>query len=116
MMVGGGLFVIGQLGNTWAHQKLRALRPSRGVTSKALPSGGLFSVVACPHYLFEIITWGGFALLTGLWSARAFFVVGAIILGSYAYSRHSQYKKEFDGKDGRPLYPPQRKALIRFVF
>ena len=31
-------------------------------------------------------------------------------------ARHKKYKKEFDGKEGRPLYPENRKALIPFIF
>lgn len=110
------LFVVGQVGNTWAHQKLRKLRAASLVQTRSLPEGGLFSLVACPHYLFEIMTWAGFALLCGTWGALAFFVVGAVILTGYARSRHAAYQKEFDGRDGRPLYPASRRALLPFIF
>jgi very-long-chain enoyl-CoA reductase len=113
--VGLSLFAVGQIGNTWAHQKLRALRASSGEKAKRLPTGGLFSLVACPHYLFEITTWAGFAVLSWTLSSAVFFLVGACILVSYAWSRHKSYQKDFDGREGRPLYPQSRRALIPFV-
>lgn len=115
-LTGLSLFCVGQIGNAWAHQKLRALRSTSGEKVKRLPSGGLFSLVACPHYLFEITTWAGFALLSWTWGSLAFFLVGAGILASYASARHKSYQREFDGKDGRALYPPGRRALLPFVF
>lgn len=113
---GFALFAVGQVGNTWAHQKLRKLRPARGLKTRSLPEGGLFSLVACPHYLFEIVTWAGFALLCGTWAAVVFLAVGTVILTGYALSRRAAYLSEFDGKNGRPLYPASRRALIPFLF
>jgi steroid 5-alpha reductase family enzyme len=37
-----------------------------------LPRGGLFELVACPHYLGEWIEWLGFALATRSTAAAAF--------------------------------------------
>jgi hypothetical protein len=54
--------------------------------------------------------------LTGTWAARAFFVVGAGILASWAHARHVAYRKDFDGLDGREKYPDVRRALIPGVF
>jgi very-long-chain enoyl-CoA reductase len=114
----GGLliFVVGELGNTWAHLALRKLRSSSGSTEKAIPQGGLFSLVSCPHYLFEITSWIGFAVLSWTWGSLAFLGLGSAILASYASSRHRSYRETFDGKDGRALYPARRRALIPFIF
>ncbi|MES1187464.1 MAG: hypothetical protein ABUL60_26840 [Myxococcales bacterium] len=112
---GGALFVLAELGNAKAHRMLRALRPA-GSTLRVIPRGFLFERISSPHYLFEILSWLGFALLTGTWAARAFFVVGAGILASWAHARHVAYRKDFDGRDGREKYPDARRALIPGVF
>lgn len=114
--IGLSLFVVGEVGNTWAHLTLRRLRSSSGTTDKAIPMKGLFALVSCPHYAFEIISWIGFALLSWTWGSIAFLGVGSLILASYAHSRHKGYRAMFDGKDGRALYPPSRRALIPYVF
>ncbi len=116
LVVGLVIFAIGQVGNTWAHLKLRSMRPSSGIKEKAFPEGGLFSLVACPHYLFEIVTWAGFALAANTWGALAYFVLATGILASYARERHQNYREKFDGKDGRPLYPASRRALIPGIY
>lgn len=113
---GFGLFFAGQIGNTWAHLKLRRLRLSNGLGGKGLPEGGLFSLVSCPHYSFEITTWAGFALMADVWGAYVFFVVSTAILASYARDRHLAYRREFDGEEGRSRYPASRRALVPFIF
>jgi very-long-chain enoyl-CoA reductase len=110
------LFVLGEAGNAWAHQKLRALRTSFGSSEKKVPRGGAFELVACPHYLFEIMSWSGFAVMTRVTGAFVFLGAGAAILATYARTRHLAYQKEFDGRDGRPLYPATRRALVPLVF
>ena len=113
--LGSALFVLAQLGNAKAHRMLRALRPA-GSTQRVIPRGFLFERVSSPHYLFEILSWLGFALLTGTWAARAFFVVASGILGSWAHARHAAYRKDFDGLEGREMYPGSRRALLPGVF
>jgi len=113
--LGVAIFVLAELGNARAHRMLRELRPA-GTKTRVVPHGFLFERVSSPHYLFEICSWVGFALLTQTWAARAFLVVGAGILGAWAHARHAAYLKEFDGQDGREKYPPSRRALIPGVF
>lgn len=113
--LGGALFVLAELGNAKAHRMLRALRPA-GSTVRVIPRGFLFERISSPHYLFEILSWLGFALLTGTWAARAFLLVGAGILASWAHARHVAYRKDFDGLGGREKYPESRRALIPGVF
>jgi very-long-chain enoyl-CoA reductase len=115
-IMGGGIFLGGECGNAWSHLYLRSLRADQGSQEKQLPARGLFSWVACPHYLFEIISWIGFAILTQVWGSVAFLLVGAGILSSYAWARHQAYRKVFDGLDGRELYPKKRRALVPLIF
>ena len=109
------IFVVAELGNARAHRMLRDLRPL-GTKTRVIPRGFLFERVSCPHYLFEILSWVGFALLTETWAARAFLIVGAGILGSWAHARHLAYRRDFDGREGREKYPASRHALIPGVF
>lgn len=115
-VTGGLLFFIGEGGNAWAHQKLRALRAQSGDSRKSIPTGGLFRWVSCPHYLFEITSWCGFFLLTRILAAAVFWALGAAIVSSYAHARHRAYRAEFDGQEGRALYPTGRKAIVPFLF
>jgi very-long-chain enoyl-CoA reductase len=113
--VGALVFVGAELGNARAHRMLRDLRPA-GTKLRVIPRGFLFERVSCPHYLFEILSWVGFALLTETWASRAFLAVGAGILGAWAHTRHVAYRKDFDGREGREKYPDSRRALIPGLF
>lgn len=116
LVVAGTLvFIVAELGNARAHRMLRDLRPE-GTKLRVIPRGFVFERVSCPHYLFEILSWVGFALVTETWAARVFLVVAAGILGAWAHTRHVAYRKDFDGNDGRELYPPARRALIPGIF
>ena len=118
------LFIGGQMGNCQAHLALKAMRisqtqyptASEPVNGRSLPKGMLFNYVSCPHYLFEIITWIGYALCCFTLASFLFLTTSTITLFIYAYRRHKRYVEEFDGKEGRELYPPNRKALIPFIF
>ncbi|MBN1610215.1 MAG: hypothetical protein JW940_26545 [Polyangiaceae bacterium] len=112
---GTALFVLAQLGNNKSHRMLAALRSGGGVEIKPIPHGFLFERVSCPHYLFEILSWLGFAWVTRRPSSVCFLLLGSGILGVWAWQRHSDYKQRFDGKSG-PLYPRERRALVPWLF
>jgi very-long-chain enoyl-CoA reductase len=113
--IGGAVFALAELGNAKAHRMLRDLR-APGTSTRVIPRGFLFERVSSPHYLFEILSWVGFAVVAQTWAALAFLVVGAGILGSWANARHVAYRKDFDGAEGREGYPASRRALIPGVF
>lgn len=115
VLLGTAVFVLAELGNARAHRMLRDLR-AEGTRTRVIPRGFLFERVSCPHYLFEILSWVGFALVTQTWAAWAFLLVGAGILGAWARARHLAYRTDFDGKDGREMYPSSRRALVPGVF
>jgi len=114
----GGLVLglIGEAGNAWAHLALRRLRAQAGSSERRLPSGGLFNLIDCPHYLFEILSWVGFALLTHIVPSWVFLAAVCVILAGYARTRHKRYREEFDGREGRPAYPARRRALLPGIF
>lgn len=115
-LVGVVLFTVGEAGNAWAHVALRRLRSRAGVAERALPSGGLFELIDCPHYLFEILSWLGFALVASVVVSWVFALAVTGILTAYAHTRHRRYLAEFDGRDGRPAYPARRRALVPGIF
>lgn len=115
-LVGAGVFLLGEVGNAWAHVALRRLRTRAGVADRTLPRGGPFELVDCPHYLFEILSWLGFALLAGLLASWIFLAAVTGTLTAYARTRHRRYQEEFDGREGRAAYPPGRRALIPGIF
>ena len=51
-------FIIGELGNLQAHYTLRNLRKP-GTRERNIPKGGLFELVSCANYTFEIFAWFG---------------------------------------------------------
>eukprot|EP01116_Phalansterium_solitarium_P015271 TRINITY_DN33611_c0_g1_i1.p2 TRINITY_DN33611_c0_g1~~TRINITY_DN33611_c0_g1_i1.p2 ORF type:complete len:204 (+),score=17.18 TRINITY_DN33611_c0_g1_i1:187-798(+) len=107
-LCGLALWMIGELGNARSHWILANLRPS-GSQRHTIPTGGLFSLVSCPHYFFEALAWLGHALMAPSWAATAFFIATCATVGSLAIQKHAAYKKEF------PDYPKHRKAIVPFV-
>jgi hypothetical protein len=49
------------------------------------------------------------ALLGATWA-------GAAIMAMWAHEKHTALVLQFDGREGRPLFPPSRRRLIPFVF
>jgi very-long-chain enoyl-CoA reductase len=115
LLPGMALFCCGELGNVHAHLMLRRMRAD-GMEKRVIPRGFLFEYVSCPHYFFEIVSWTGFAMITGLLSALVFAITGAAIMTVWATQRHRAYLAEFDGREGRERYPQRRKIIIPFVY
>jgi very-long-chain enoyl-CoA reductase len=105
--VGTVLMMTGELFNGMAHLALRDLKGPR-----SWPKGPMFSRVSCPHYAFEIMSWVGWAIVTGTGITAApliYAVVAAGILISYSLERHWGYQKTYGD------YPAGRKAIIPYV-
>mmetsp|Transcript_15596 Transcript_15596/g.45606 ORF Transcript_15596/g.45606 Transcript_15596/m.45606 type:complete len:263 (-) Transcript_15596:13-801(-) len=109
---GAALFIIGVMGNAFHHLLLASLRS--GHTSGGpyvIPRGGLFGLVTCPHYLFELVTWLGVAMVShSLYGYLNFFSMVNYLSGR-AYATREWYMKKFGD-----AYPTTRKALVPFVF
>ncbi|CAN8061697.1 unnamed protein product [Agarophyton chilense] len=115
MVVGMSIFYLMEFGNFGAHWTLRMLRPP-GTKVRKIPRGGLFEFVSCPNYTMEIMSWLGFNIMTKTIPGILFMLAGAFQMLVWAQGKHRRYKKEFDGKGNRPLYPPNRKILIPFIY
>lgn len=100
--------------NFICHMILRNLRPA-GTKSRGIPRGYGFNIVSCANYFWEVIAWASFAGLSKCVPAYIFLAATVYILSQWSLARHRRYIKEFDGKEGKPLYPRNRKALIPFL-
>lgn len=110
---GLALFAIGQAGNFYHHYLLQQLRSQREPDQDYLPpQGGLFGLVATPHYLFEIMSWTGIALVAQQFNA---FIEIPSVLGYFAvraWRTNELYKESFSAEQ----WPASRKNLLPFLF
>jgi 3-oxo-5-alpha-steroid 4-dehydrogenase 1 len=108
-LFGTALFLTGILINLQSDSILRKLR-SNGESGYKIPKGGMFERVSCPNYLGEIVEWLGFAVLTWSLPGFTFALWTAANLVPRAKAHHEWYQRTF------PDYPPERKALIPYLF
>jgi len=106
---GAVLFLVGFLINLQSDHILRGLRKT-GEKTYRVPHGGLYRWVSCPNYFGEIVEWIGWAVATWCLPGAAFAFWTLANLAPRSHSHHLWYKDLFDD------YPPDRKALIPFLF
>jgi 3-oxo-5-alpha-steroid 4-dehydrogenase 3 len=111
-LIGGALFLIGNAIQFQSHSILAKLRESSSSRRFAIPQGGLFDRISCPHYLAEILIYISFLFVTqfqiiNLWLILGF-VVATLVHGSK--QTHEWYLKKFDD------YPRSRSALVPYVY
>ena len=76
-----------------------------------VPTGGLFELVACPHYLCEIVAWAaGAAIAPSIHTALAAGWVASMLAGR-SVATTKWYRARFGG-----AYPRDRAHLVPFVF
>lgn len=72
------IWLVGEAINLYHHVLLANQRPVNSQVRYLVPRGGLFGLVACPHYLGEVISFIGIAVasqhLSG-WISAAFVLV-----------------------------------------
>jgi len=107
--VGLGLFALGQAGNFYHHYLLATLRKP-GDKGYKVPRGGLFESVACPHYLFELLSWFGAAVCSQHSFNLGIFVGMVVYLADRAIGQSEWNRKKIPG------YPKGRKHLVPFLF
>ncbi|CAI0410579.1 unnamed protein product [Linum tenue] len=107
------LFLIGIAGNFYHHYLLSKLRSSGDDGKKKeykIPKGGMFELVICPHYLFEILVFYGIALISQTLYSFCVAVGTSLYLMGRSKATREWYLSKFDD------FPPHVKALIPFVF
>ncbi|BFG20870.1 hypothetical protein CerSpe_071450 [Prunus speciosa] len=102
------LFLIGISGNFYHHYLLSKIR-SKGDKDYKIPKGGLFGLVICPHYLFEIVGFVGISLISQTLYAFSFTIGSALYLIGRSCATRRWYLSKFDH------FPKNVKALIPFV-
>jgi len=103
------MFVVGILGNFYHHYLLSNLR-GKGEKEYKIPKGGLFEIVICPHYLFEIIQFYGISFISQTLYAFCFTVGTTFYLLGRSDSTRKWYLSKFED------FPKNVKAIIPFVF
>jgi very-long-chain enoyl-CoA reductase len=111
-----GLYIISQIANMWIHLQLRFAR-STDENARWLPEGFLWSItsVSFPNYFFEVIIWIAWNVAFFSIPGVIFLIAGTGQMAIWAKKKHSNYRKTFDGKEGRRLYPKHRRAMIPFL-
>jgi very-long-chain enoyl-CoA reductase len=100
---GIALYVVGELCNLSTHLTLRNLRRP-GTTERGIPKGLGFSMVTCPNYTFEIISWVGVLLVSRSLSTAVFLVTAIVPMTAWAMKKERRYRKEFGDKYKRKRF------------
>ncbi|XP_020238193.1 3-oxo-5-alpha-steroid 4-dehydrogenase 1 isoform X1 [Cajanus cajan] len=103
------LFLVGIIGNLYHHYLLSKLR-GKGEKEYKIPKGGMFELVICPHYLFEIMVFWGMSLISQTLYSFTFAVGTTFYLLGRSYSTRKWYVSKFED------FPKHVKAVIPFVF
>ncbi|KAG5533011.1 hypothetical protein RHGRI_027300 [Rhododendron griersonianum] len=107
--VGIAIFLAGLSGNFYHHCLLSRLR-GEGNKEYKIPKGGLFDLVICPHYLFEILGFVGVSCIAQTLHAFSFTIGSAVLLMGRSYGTRKWYLSKFED------FPKGVKAVIPFVF
>ena len=114
MTFGAVLFAVGIAGNFYHHYLLAKLRTGTDKITESnkyvSPRGGLFSYVATPHYLFELIGWLGIAIVANHLNSYLVFAGMCSYLAGRSVAQNEFNREKFDD------WPAERKNLIPFVF
>ncbi|KAH6761952.1 3-oxo-5-alpha-steroid 4-dehydrogenase family protein [Perilla frutescens var. hirtella] len=107
--IGIPIFLVGIGGNFYHHYLLSKLR-SEGEKQYRIPKGGLFSLVVCPHYLFEIIGFWGISCISQTLYSISFSLGSTLYLMGRSYATRRWYHSKFED------FPKDVKAFIPFIF
>ncbi|KAK4435944.1 3-oxo-5-alpha-steroid 4-dehydrogenase 1 [Sesamum alatum] len=106
--VGVLMFLVGVIGNFYHHYLLSKLRDENDKDYK-IPRGGLFSLVICPHYLFEILTFIGISFISQTLFSYLCSAGSATYLLIRSCATKNWYLSKFED------FPKNVKALIPYV-
>lgn len=107
--IGAALMIINEILNGLVHLQLSRMRSSDGDQTRKIPQGPLFSLVSCPNYFFEIMSWVSFSIGTNMLSSWLFTIAGFLQMAPWAQKKHRNYMKT-DAKVAKT-----RKALLPFL-
>lgn len=81
-----------------------------------MPIGGLFGVVCCPHYLFELVAWLGIAIAGNHPALFCCLFAFICYLCGRSQATMAWYRKKMNGKDEDQKMPKNWKRLIPFLY
>jgi len=108
-LIGLGLFISGFIINRRADLLLRNLRQP-GESGYKIAHCEMYRWISCPNYFGEILIWTGWAIATWSLPGLAFAVWTIANLVPRAQAHHTWYHQYF------PDYPPERKALVPWLW
>ncbi|KAL5197342.1 hypothetical protein ABZP36_000854 [Zizania latifolia] len=109
------VFAVGVAGNFYHHRLLSQLRKTKqggaggGEKAYKIPTGALFGLVTCPHYLFEIVGFFGFAMIAQTVHALAVAASTVAYLAGRSCATRRWYESKFED------FPEHIKALVPYV-
>lgn len=103
------LFLLGIGGNLYHHYILSNLR-GKGEKEYKIPKGGLFDLVLCPHYLFEVLGFVGVSCIAQTLYTLAYTVGTTMYLLGRSYSTKKWYLSKFED------FPKDAKVFLPFIF
>lgn len=103
------LFLVGIVGNFYHHHLLSSLR-TKNDNGYKVPKGGLFGLVTCPHYFFEILIFLGISFISQTLYTFASTISTICYLMGRSYATRRWYLTKFDD------FPKDVKAIIPYVF
>nr|XP_043614352.1 steroid 5-alpha-reductase DET2-like [Erigeron canadensis] len=101
-------YIVGILGNFYHHKLLSELRKNNEKEYK-IPQGGLFNLVICPHYLFEITIFVGLSFISQTPLAFACTFGVSLYLTSRSYATRKWYMDKFED------FPKHIKCVIPYL-
>ncbi|KAK6150324.1 hypothetical protein DH2020_015256 [Rehmannia glutinosa] len=111
--IGAAFFFWGWIHQQRCHAILGSLRENdQKVNDYAIPHGDWFKYVSSPHYLAEIVIYGGLVIASGFSDITMWLLFGFVVanLAFAAAETQRWYLRKFDN------YPRNRCAIIPFVY
>ncbi|KAH6803772.1 3-oxo-5-alpha-steroid 4-dehydrogenase family protein [Perilla frutescens var. frutescens] len=111
--IGAAVFFWGWIHQRRCHAILGSLRENgHKVDDYAIPEGDWFEYVSSPHYVAEIVIYGGLVIASGFSDITIWLILGFVVanLALAAGETHRWYLRKFDN------YPRNRCAIIPFVY
>nr|XP_043633789.1 very-long-chain enoyl-CoA reductase-like [Erigeron canadensis] len=108
--IGLAMFLVGIVGNFYHHYILSNLRKN-GDKAYKIPKGGLFDLVICPHYLFEIVGFIGVLCIAQTMSMFCYTLGTIFLLMGRSHATRKWYVSKFGEK-----FPKDVKAIIPHLF
>ena len=107
---GIALFLVGVTGNFYHHYLLSKLRGKGSAKEYKIPKGGLFDLVICPHYLFEVLGFWGITFIAQTLYTFSFTLGSTLFLMGRSFATRRWYLSKFED------FPKGVKAMIPIIF